>query len=293
MRVRGLQRLQAYGTAPLGYLRSHRQVCLAMPGGTVALGERVALVCHHDPLGRLRNDLLLYLETLRDADFSVVLVSNSGTLRPESLNAARALCAAVLVRRNLGLDFSAWRDTMEHLALPRPRTQQLLLANDSVYGPLRPLAPLLARIGDAPGLWGMTDSRERGFHLQSYFLLAQADVLRSAVWHDFWRGVRPVPSKWLVVGRYEIGLTQRLLRAGFSCKALFGEMEPGSGTGANPTLRRWQDLLDAGLPFIKRELLRDNPNAVSDLAAWRTRVTELAGAGMVQAIEQDLARHGA
>ena len=290
MRIRGLQRLRAYGSAPLGYVRSHRQIRVAIPGGAVRLGARIALVCHHDPLGRLRDDLLHYLRALRDAEFSVVLVSNSGALHPECMAAARTLCAAVLVRRNLGLDFCAWRDAMEHLALPRADTRQVLLANDSVYGPLRPLVPLFARIGDAPGLWGMTDSRERGFHLQSYFLLAQTDVLHSVAWRDFWRSVRPLPSKWLVVGRYEIGLTQRLLRAGFDCKALFSGMEPGSGTGANPTLRRWHDLLDAGLPFIKRELLRDNPYAAADLAAWRTRVPGLAGTGLLQAIERDLAR---
>lgn len=292
MRIRGLQRLQAYSSAPLGYLRSHRQIRLALPSGAIRLGARVALLCHHDPSGRLRDDLLRYLRALHDAEFSTVLVSNSGALHPECLAETRAVCAAVLVRRNLGLDFCAWRDAMEHLGLPRPDTKQLLLANDSVYGPLNPLAPLFARIGDAPGLWGMTDSQERGFHLQSYFLLSQADVLHSAAWRAFWRGVRPVPSKWLVVGRYEIGLTQRLLRAGFSCQALFAGMEPEGGTGANPTLRRWRDLVDAGLPFIKRELLRDNPQAAADLAAWRPRVAERAGAGLVQAIEQDLARHG-
>lgn len=290
MRVRGLQRLRAYGSAPLGYLRSHRQIRVAVPRGALHLGARVALVCHHDPLGRLRDDLLHYLRTLRDAGFSVVLVSNSGALHPECMGAARTLCAAVLVRRNLGLDFCAWRDAMEYLGLPHTDTRQLLLANDSVYGPLRPLAPLLARIGDAPGLWGLTDSRERGFHLQSYFLLAQADVLHSAAWQEFWRRVRPLPSKWLIVQRYEIGLTQGLLQAGFSCQALFSGVEQSSGTGANPTLRRWHDLLEAGLPFIKREVLRNNPHAVTGLTARRAGVADFASASLLRAIEQDLAR---
>jgi len=289
MRIRGVQRLLGYGSAPVGYLRSHRQIRLAWPDSPT-IGPRVALVCHYDPAGRLREDLLRCCRDLRDAGFSPVLVSNSGALRPEALAAAQTVCACVLVRRNLGWDFCAWRDAMQQLALPRPETQQLLLLNDSVYGPLRPLAPLLADLRDTSGLWGMTDSHERGFHLQSWFLLAQADVLHSRTWQRFWRRVRPVPSKWLVVGRYEVGLTQTLLRAGFPCRALFGRTGGLGAEGANPTLHGWRELLDAGLPFIKRELLRDNPAAAADLAGWRSRVAEIAGPALVRAIEADLAR---
>ncbi|HET8995412.1 MAG TPA: rhamnan synthesis F family protein [Acetobacteraceae bacterium] len=289
MRTHRVERLLPYASAPLGRFRSHRQIGFAWPEGAVRLGPRIALVCHYDAGGRLRPDLLAYLRALRDAGFSVVLVSNSGTMHPDALQAGRALCAAVLVRRNLGLDFCAWRDAMEWLGLPHAGTAQLLLANDSVYGPLRPLAPLLARIGDAPGLWGMTDSVERGFHLQSYFLLAQADVIRSAAWQRFWRGVRPLRSKWLMIGLYEVGLTQRLLRTGLGCHALFSGVAGDGKLFANPTLDGWRILLDAGFPFLKRELLRDNPTLVPDLAAWRTRVTEIAGARAVAWIEADLA----
>lgn len=290
MRIPGLKRLLAYGSAPLGRLRSHRQVVFAWPGETVRLGPRVALLCHFDAAGGLRPDLLRYLRELRAAGLSPVLVSNSGRLHPEALAAARAVCAAVLVRRNVGLDFCAWRDAMEHLGLPRADTDQVLLANDSVYGPLRPLAPLLDRIGEQPGLWGLTGSTQRAFHLQSWFLLAQRDVLHGAAWPRFWRGVRPVPSKWLLVGRYEVGLTRTLLRAGHRCRVVFDRA--AGDRWANPALDGWRDLLEDGMPFIKRELLRDNPTRVPGLEAWRDVVTAIAGPAAVREIEQDLACRG-
>ena len=37
----------------------------------------------------------------------------------------------------------------------------------------------------------------------------------------------------------------------------------------NPTAEFWRQLLVAGFPFIKRELLRNNPARVADLADWR------------------------
>jgi lipopolysaccharide biosynthesis protein len=280
-RIAGAQRLLAWCSAPLGYLRSHRHIVARWPR-QLTLGAQVALVCHFDASGAIRPDLLRYLQALREFGFSVVLVSNSGALPREAEAAARDACAAVLVRRNVGRDFCAWRDAIESLGLPRSDTQAVLLANDSVYGPLQPLAPLLRRMDGSAELWGMTANAQRGWHLQSYFLLAGADVLRSVAWRRFWRGVRPLPSKWLMVGRYEVGLTRTLLRAGFCCRALFEQ------SGGNPMLEEWRALLDAGLPFLKRELLRDNPTRVADVAGWASAVERIAGPQMVQEIEADL-----
>ena len=176
--------------------------------------------------------------------------------------------SALLTRRNIGLDFGAWRMALRALSLPRPDTNRILLINDSVYGPLLPLAPLLARMpANGADLWGLTDSQERGWHLQSYFLLAGPTLIRSPIWRSFWRGVVPLPFKRWTVGRYEVGLSQRVLKAGFSARALF----PHTSV-ANPTLGEWRALLEAGFPFLKRELLRDNPTGVENLDSWRDLV---------------------
>ncbi len=269
---------------PLGRLRSYRQAVLAWPEGPVALEPRVAVFCHFDAAGAVRPDVLRYLGTLREAGFSVAVVSNSGALRPEAMRRLQGVCAGVLVRRNIGYDFCAWREALEWLDLPRRDTALVLIANDSVYGPLRPLAPVLARIAsDDADVWGLTDSHQIRFHLQSYFFAAGPMALRSEAWRRFWRNVRPVPSKRAMILRYEVGLTQCLARAGLRCRAVW-PTEPRRQQ-VNPTHEMWRQLLDAGFPFIKRELLRHNPARVPDVAEWR----EAVGAGVDLAeIERDL-----
>jgi lipopolysaccharide biosynthesis protein len=251
------RRPAAWLSAPLGYLRRRDRMVAQVPPGPVALGPDVALLCHYDADGDLRADLLGYVAALRQAGFAVVLVSNSGRLRAEALAAARAVCAAVLLRHNSGRDFSAWREALLRLGLPRPDTRRLLLTNDSLVGPLAPLAPLLARMDASADVWGLTESRELGWHLQSYFLLAQGAVLHSAAWQRFWRGVRPHPVKLLTVLRYEVGLSRSMRRAGFRLRALFATPDDG----ANPTLAHWQALRIAGFPFIKRSLAVDDAGA--------------------------------
>ncbi len=312
---------------PVGWLRSHRQLLAAWPEGVPELGARVVLFCHFDRAGAVRPHVLGYVEALRQAGLSVVFVSNAGRLEAAAQARLQGLCAAILVRRNAGYDFAAWREALEHLGLPRPQTELLILANDSVYGPLIPLGEMLGRIDATADFWGATESWQYRYHMQSYFLAAGAAALRSPGWRAFWAGVRAMPSKHYVVTRYEVGLTQALLREGLRCAALFPypallarvpptrrpglaeivaeEIDPlveARATQAgriraaaarriplNPTSDLWRQLLAAGFPFIKRELLRDNPSRVADLADWREVLGAIAPAALGP-IEVDLRR---
>ena len=57
----------------------------------------------------------------------------------------------------------------------------------------------------------------------------------------------------------------------------------------NPTGELWRQLLLAGFPFIKRELLRSNPARVADLADWRDVVAQTSAVDLGP-IEQQLRR---
>jgi hypothetical protein len=309
----------------LGRFRSPEQTLRCWPEGGLALGPRVALFVHFDRGGVVRRHVLNYLEALRDAGLSVAFVTNSGRLQDDSMAAVQAICACVLVRRNIGYDFGAMREALQRLGLPRPETEFVLIANDSVYGPLRPLQETLARVDfDRADLWGATESWQRRYHLQSFFLVAGRAAMTSKAWRDFWNSVRPVSSKYWVVSRYEVGLTQKLLAAGVRCAALWpyqdlvrridtsvltndsdAPLDPfadarrihvsrtshaaAARRPLNPTAELWRELLQAGFPFIKRELLRDNPANVQDIADWHS-VVGGQPAGSIEAIERDLQR---
>ena len=116
----------------------------------MVFGSDVAILCHYDRDGSVRPDTLRYLTELRRASFSIVVVSNSGQLTPEALTLLRDLADAVFVRRNVGLDFGAWRMAMRVLGLPLPDTRRILLTNDDgIYAPgLAALERELTRLGD-------------------------------------------------------------------------------------------------------------------------------------------------
>jgi hypothetical protein len=67
------------------------------------------------------------------------------------------------------------------------------------------------------------------------------------------------------------------------------QLSDRASTTVNPTHDLWRQLLDAGFPFIKRELVRDNPARVADAEEWREVVGVMDQAGLAE-IEQDLSR---
>lgn len=308
--------ISMYGYYALSFVRSPHQLVRSWPESGITLGPRVALFVHFDRRGQVRPHVLRYVSMLQQCGFSVVFVTNSGRLREASLAALQPLCAGILIRRNVGYDFGALREALEVLALPRDETDSVLLVNDSVYGPLRPLDPLLAQVDfDKADVWGATESWQTRYHLQSYFLIAGRKALTSEAWRKFWRRVRPVQSKAWVIRYYEVGLTQALVRGGLTCTAmwrytdLLNHVDPslvGRGDdelagkdpslaarrshagrirqGAvarrplNPTSDLWRQLLQTGYPFLKRELLRTNPSGVLDIAEWRDELERSIGA---------------
>ena len=328
-RIRGqISRVLAWVDYGLSFLRNPSQIVSAWPVGEMRLGPKVAVFIHFDGAGGIGDHTLHYVTALHQAGFSILFVTNSGKLKDHALETIKPLCAGVLVRRNIGYDFGAMREGLSYLNLPRPNTEMVVLANDSIYGPLKPLDDMIGRIDFATAdLWGATDSWQSRYHIQSYFLAAGRRVLEHKAWRDFWNDVRPVKSKTWVINRYELGLSQRMVRGGLRLGAvwryqdLIGNvnqtwlMEPrqdmpqsaepmvkmryihahrirhnvATRTPLNPTSDLWRQLLQAGFPFVKRELLRDNPSYVADLIDWRDEVRKCFGE-VPDAIERDLRR---
>jgi len=264
---------------------------------------RVAVLNHFDRRGTLHGFVEHYLRELNAAGFAVIFASNAPVLPPATVERLRPLCALIQRRSNAGKDFGAYKDAIAAIRHPE-RLEALLIANDSVYGPFRPLAEVIAQIDfDRADVWSVTDSWERRFHLQSFFLMFGPRAVRSPAFGRFWSRLRYVQSKRWLISRYEIGLTGAMLAGGLRCRALFPyrsaateiarQIESGNllsredldatqrgfiaqvfkaintGVPLNATHFFWDYLIGTmGCPFIKRELLRDNPARIPFLQHW-------------------------
>lgn len=227
--------------------------------------DEVCLFVTHAPTATLKPHVVDHVMSLLDANVAVVLIVNTDVELaamqvPAELASRLSGC---MVRENVGFDFAAWSHAYSIIEPSRVR-RRLYLVNDSIIGPLdrTAYAQMLARIrssqADCVGLTCNPDPHE---HLQSFYLVFNERVLRSAVFDTFMRNVVNMPRKESVVTCYELWLTPYLMRMGFSAEALFPNISTYAPPTRNDTLSHWKELIEAGFPFIKSAVLIESGEA--------------------------------
>jgi lipopolysaccharide biosynthesis protein len=220
----------------------------------------VCLFAHYDKDDRVDDYVLWYLRNISDLNFSIVFISTS-QLDSSDVSRLRAHCCDVILRENTGLDFGSWSAGFaKHSSDINGR---LLLANDSVYGPIGSLGAAVNRLtSERADFYGLIESVEIAPHLQSWFLLFEPWVVKNAEFRSILAQPFSTMTKRQIVQNGEVGLSRRLGRAGFRYEALHRNDRIGQPRrhDANHMLVFWRELLLVeGIPFLKIELLRDNP----------------------------------
>ena len=102
--------------------------------------------------------VLRYLKNIREPNFSIVFISAS-RLAAASIGRLREHCCDVIAREDAGRDFGSW--SAGFAAHGADISGRLLLANDSVYGPIGSLRTALDRLTRKPAdFYGMVESVE-------------------------------------------------------------------------------------------------------------------------------------
>lgn len=237
---------------------------------TINQMKRLTLFAHYDGQSEVKDYVLEYLKCLRSVSDRVIFISTSA-LPVEQQARAGKFCDEVILKDNVGFDFSMWQLGIRQVALSD--YDELLLTNSSIFGPLRPLEPYFEEMSQSPcDYWGMTESIQIANHIQSYFLVLKRPVLESDSFQSFFDAVLPFKDKSQTIRSYEVGLSVMLNEAGF-VGAPYVEFQDLFPTGAlgklfkfkkrNPTCFYPLRLIEHGMPFVKVEVLRDNPAHVS------------------------------
>jgi hypothetical protein len=283
--------------------------------GRAQLTPSLALYLHWSPDGRISSMVRRQVRLWREAGFGCVFITNANP-PAEDWNAIGENTVLRIRRANVGRDFGAWRDAaaiaLQRFGIP----QELLLTNDSILGPFLPLTPLVnAWRAGGDGFFGLTESLGGaahlggGAHLQSYALLGRGEKAVGEMLSHL-AALKDTRSKWQVVRRGEIGLTQSMLRAGVPCWALFGQARLAALVDAptrariaprysspeafarvpfNPCHHLWRELVEGmGYPYLKTELIRRNPGRLPGVENWR----EVVPAAELPIIEEHLAMMG-
>ena len=255
---------------------------------------RALVYAHHDRDGVFDPHVVAALQRYRPLMDHVTVVSTAARQLPAE---ARPFVDHFLPRDNIGYDFCSWRAGLDALGSP-DRFDEIVCANDSVYGPLFDVEPAFTdpRVAGAD-LWGMCLSHQgierRGWvsspHVQSWWFVMRKPLLASSAFASFWNTVQPLADKEEIIDRYEIGMSEQFASAGFHIAGLYDAGTAGPFRWReflphlslrhplrsrrhirrarrifhNPSELVWRRLLNAGVPFVKVALFRVNEYALN------------------------------
>ena len=269
-----------------------------LSGSILYLNNNRAIVfVHYDKDDIIDEYVYKYLNELQKISSYLLFLSTS-KLQDKDIKKLSTYCHDVIIRENVGYDFMSYKIGLEHFNYKE--FDEIVICNDSVYGPFYSLKQLFEKMSRSQcDFWGITDNTDISYHLQSYFLVFKKNVIQSKVFKEFWDSVAILDSKDDIIRKYEIGLTKILLASGFSSD-IYTKFQPTNRQIVFTFLKKltpmkiwnklqdivreknqikrvgkinnthyfWKELLVCEKsPFIKIELLRDNPMKI-DINNW-------------------------
>lgn len=235
--------------------------------------RRICLFAHYDTRRRVAPHVMHYLRQLHLCGFEThVALSGMDRLSDADRTSLDRIGAVAHFRHNHGHDFGAWQDLVARGCVNDADT--ILLANDSVFGPLQPLGPIFESMRSRD-VWGMVESRAASWHLQSWFLCFSAAGFASPAVARVLRQPFREMNRAEIVLHGELGLGAAILADALHWDACW--RQPSNGLRrlipGNTMHIDFLSVLRSGrVPFIKIELLRDNPTGVPWLGEWRRAV---------------------
>lgn len=232
-----------------------------------AAPRRALVWAFHDVDGILDAANEHYLRALLEHVEHAVVVVN-GDLEAGSRRRVEELGAALIVRENHGYDVEAFKAGIGALAGVLPEVDELVVANSSVFGPLRPLRGMFDTMAAADvDFWGITRHaaadptagtdapRTERAHVQSYFTVYRSSVLTSTAFAAYWRDMPAIDGYADAVRLHEMEQTGYLEDHGFTW-AVAVDTSDLEHLSTNPIIGLAAQLVrERSCPVFKRRML--------------------------------------
>ncbi|CAH0222528.1 hypothetical protein SRABI05_02282 [Agrobacterium fabrum] len=209
-----------------------------------------------------------YMRALRSAGLHIFALGVATGDVTTAMDPGADICDAFAARENSGYDFALWATAL-NVFPDLWKANSLLMANDSVFVAEDRLPRIIDQLKrSAFDVTGLTGCEMENFHLQSFFIMLNRTAIENPAVRKFWEQVVSWKDKFRIISAYEVALTAKYESAGLRCGALFDPGRTLGGRRINPSINLWREILHQGYPFVKIQLLRDNPTN-ENIAGWR------------------------
>lgn len=261
---------------------------LDVPAGLTGDVRRLVIYVVYDRRGDIDDFIPVALNGLREHASHILVVVN-GFLTDAGRDRLQGCADEILVRPNTGFDIWAHKEGLDRLGHRIRDFDEVVLTNDTWFGPVRSLGPVLQDTDMRPvDFWGLTDhpavpvegswtGARIPYHLQSFWIAVRRRMFLSEDWIAYWRDLPDIGSWSDAVIKHEVEFTEHFAVRGFTHDVVFSHEHYDS---ENPSVFNADEMLDDGLPLLKRKPLFFWPPSMDHYAAiGRWTVEKVEGYG--------------
>lgn len=230
--------------------------------------RRIGVFVFYTPDGQVDDYIDVLLNSMQTIIQKLIVVIN-GEICEAGFNKIEKYSDNIFVRENQGYDVGAYKDVFTEPWLEDEwgNWDQIILFNDTFYGPIFPWENIFNRMEDeATDFWGlsrypeggckMSTGEEMPSHIQGYFLVCRKKMFLSLFWKEFWNRLEYPKSYIEAVERFEINFTKYFTEKGYSNSAYTDKIPINIENGKNPYIYYFQDLIcEFGFPVLKKKTI--------------------------------------
>lgn len=212
---------------------------------------KVCLYASYDNSNNIKEYVKYYLLELLKY-YHVIFITNARDIIADDINFLYRNNIEFKFVKNEGMDFGMWYKGM--IGYNLDSYDEIALVNDSciLFGNLDYFIKMFDDLED--GFYGMTDSNQISYHIQSYFLHFKGrNIINDLLDYFKTHGIISSSDNRDIINIYEIGLSDFLINKGHKCKSIF---DNNNFEGENISVINFLELYEKGYPMIKKKLIK-------------------------------------
>ncbi|MBB3156752.1 rhamnosyltransferase [Microbacterium proteolyticum] len=223
-------------------------------------GRRLVVYTIFDRRGEVEDYVLYALNALREHADRIIAVVN-GVLTDTARERLAGAADEIIERDNAGFDIGAQRAALIHLGDRIAEFDEIVLTNDTWFGPVHPFAAVFERMNSRPlHFWAMTDHTAEDhnpitgngtlpYHFQSFWIAVRREMFQTERWRRYWRELPEISTYTDAVVRHELVFHGTFTGSGFTGEAAFSSDDYDV---VNASLFAPRALIEDGCPVLKR-----------------------------------------
>lgn len=210
-----------------------------------------------------------YASCLFEAGVESVYFASDSNVSNNEIEKLPVGTKVVCTSRHGEYDFGSWKRCFfayvrNHGLDGFAQVDELILCNDSCYGPIQPLTRMFydmeKRVCD---FWGVTQVEHSGGYCPTYFFVIRRRILEDLEFQRFFENVSEFVDKKEFCEKYEVGLNRFLVQKKYVRACYldgYSDLDHAMSQALTPVI------FSEGMPFIRVMLARDNPGGIANLA---------------------------